>query len=329
MNVVDYVMSFVQVMKALRVQNKYKHTFLLPYIESLENKFGGSFTAEQKFKIEKYYGVFIPAILCSSYKNLYGSELNERERKRASLFGILTPIGDDLFDVDKLSIDKITALSFEPEVYNANLFSEKVTKEIQGFLLQDVPHKAAYLKASKAVLDIQVETAAQLNPGIQQSEIERITYTKGAVSVIIYHQCLDVIADDQMLDALFYIGSLYQLGNDLFDVYKDTRDHIYTLPNTCTNFVSLRSKFIERVKEQNKKIMALPYPTKRKERFCIIMNSINARSLVAIDEWIKLEKKEGGPIDFKNKTRKELIIDMEKPRLIFKWLYYTWQLPKI
>ena len=59
------------------------------------------------------------------------------------------------------------------------------------------------------------------------------------------------------------------------------------------------------------------------------MNSINARSLVAIDEWIALEKKEGGKIDFANKTRKDLIIDMEKPRLFLKWLYYTWQLPKL
>ena len=329
MNVMDYVMSFVQVMKAIRVQNKYKHSFLLPYIEILENKFGGSFTAEQKFKIEKYYGVFIPAILCSSYKALYGMKLNDSERKRATLFGILTPVGDDLFDVDKLSIDKITSLTFDPESYNATLFSEKVTKEVQGILLQQVPNKAAYLAASKNVLDIQVETEKQLNPSIQQSEIEHITYTKGAVSVIIYHQCLDVVADEQMLDALFHIGSLYQLGNDLFDVYKDTRDHIYTLPNTCTNFAALRTKFIQRVKEQNHKIMSLPNPLKRNKRFSIIMNSINARSLVAIDEWIALEKKEDGKIDFANKTRKDLIIDMEKPRLFLKWLYYTWQLPRI
>ncbi|MFM2439793.1 MAG: hypothetical protein RLZ16_792, partial [Bacteroidota bacterium] len=235
----------------------------------------------------------------------------------------------DLFDVDKLPIDKITALTFEPDTYNANLFSEKVTKEIQGFMLNNVPHKAAYIAASKAVLDIQVETEKQLSATISQAEIENITYTKGAVSVIIYHQCLDIVADQPMLDALFYIGSLYQLGNDLFDVFKDTRDHIYTLPNTCADFVTLRSKFIERVKEQNKKIMALPYPLKRKNRFSIIMNNVNARSLVAIDEWIALEKKCGGQIDFKNKTRKELIIDMEKPRLIIKWLYYTWQLPKL
>ena len=60
-------------------------------------------------------------------------------------------------------------------------------------------------------------------------DLRRITYTKGAVSVVIYHQCLDEPASEQMLDTLFYIGSLYQVGNDLFDLYKDVRDNIYTL----------------------------------------------------------------------------------------------------
>lgn len=329
MNVFDYIQSFIQVIKELQIQRKFNESFLLPYVNELEKKYDGKFSPEQKFKIEKYYGIFIPTILCSSYKKLVGLNLSPSERKRASLFGILTPVGDDLFDVDKLSIEKITALTFDPKNYHATLFSEKVTKEIQEYLLESVPDKTTYLNASKAVLDIQVETKKQLNPNIQKVDLERITFTKGAVSVIIYHQCLDKIADKKMQDALYTIGSLYQWGNDLFDVYKDSRDGIYTLANTCSNFKKLRTEFLERLKEQNKKIMLLPYDYAKKARFCIIMNSINARNLVAIDEWISLEKKSGGTIDFIKKTRKELIIDMERPKLILKWLYYTWKLPKL
>jgi hypothetical protein len=74
--------------------------------------------------------------------------------------------------------------------------------------------------------------------------MRRITYTKGAVSVIIYHQCLDEAADKQMLEVLFLIGSLYQLGNDLFDLYKDVRDNIYTLVNTCKDYNLFKKEFI-------------------------------------------------------------------------------------
>jgi hypothetical protein len=170
--------------------------------------------------------------LCSSYKRLYGKALSNDERKRATLFGILTPVGDDLFDIDKLDKESIQQITFHPETFNAKTFSTHVAKEIQTYLLNTVPHKQEYLKASKDVLDIQVETIKQTNPNISKDEMRRITYTKGAVSVIIYHQCLNEAADMQVQEVLFLIGSLYQLGNDIFDLFKDVRDNIYTLVNT-------------------------------------------------------------------------------------------------
>jgi hypothetical protein len=71
----------------------------------------------------------------------------------------------------------------------------------------------------------------------------------------------------------------------------------------------------------------LPYQKNEKEKFSIIINSINARSLVAIDEWTRFQEKYGRDVELKKFNRKELIIDMEKPRLFLKWLWYTWLLP--
>jgi hypothetical protein len=202
-----------------------------------------------------------------------------------------------------------------------------VAKEIQAFLIQDVPHKAEYLLAAKNVLDIQIETVKQNNPAIAQQELERITYTKGAVSVVIYHQCLDEIADEKMKEVLFLIGSLYQLGNDIFDLYKDVRDHIYTLINTCDDFPAFRTSFLERIQLQNRKIMELPYAEKNKKEFCFVMNTINARSLVALDQFIKTQKKAGKKPDWWQLQRRDMIVDMEKPRNFLKWLYYAYTLP--
>lgn len=328
MNILSYISAFRQVYKEVKIQKRYNHTFLLPYLTELENKYHGSFQAEQRKKITDYYGLFITSFLCSSYKKLYGKILTEAERKRATLFGILTPVGDDLFDIDKLSHSDIERITFEPHLYDATTFSAHVAKEIQTFLLQTVPHKEAYLKASKDVLDIQVETAKQTNPGITKEEIERITYTKGAVSVIIYHQCLDDAASEQMLEALYYIGSLYQLGNDIFDLYKDVRDNIYTLINTCTDYVQLKQQFTERVIKQNQCIVALPYAQRDKDIFCIIMNTINARSMVALNQFIAFEKKHGKP-DWWKLQRKDMIVDMEKPFNLLRWFYYIWKLPRL
>ncbi len=329
MNFFRYISIANKVYHEIKIQKRFNKTFLVPYLDELEEKYYGKFQTEQRNKILKYYGLFITSFLCSSYKRLYGKVLSDEERKRATLFGILTPVGDDLFDIDKLNKESIRQITFEPEAFNATTFSSKVAKEIQTFLLQTVPHKEAYLKASKDVLDIQVETIQQTNPAISKDEIKRITYIKGAVSVIIYHQCLNEAADEQIREVLFLIGSLYQLGNDIFDLYKDVRDNIYTLVNTCEDYVQFKEDFIERVKLQNKKIYALPYAKKDKEDFCIVMNTINARSFVAIDQFINTQKKYNCKINWWKLERKDMIVDMEKKKNIIKWLRYVTGLPKL
>ncbi|MEP7237176.1 MAG: hypothetical protein ABI685_04915 [Ferruginibacter sp.] len=329
MRLLKYLHTALKIYREIKIQKRYNSVFLLPYLQYLEAKYAGKFKEEQKQKILNYYGLFITSFLCSSYKRLRGKTLSDDERKSATLFGILTPVGDDLFDEDKLDIESIKTITYTPENYTAVSFSSAVAKEIQTFLLQHVHHKEAYLQAAKEVLDIQIETVKQTKPDISLREMEYITYTKGAVSVIIYHQCLDDVADEQLKEALFSIGSLYQLGNDIFDLYKDVRDNIYTLINTCDDFVNFRKSFLEKVALQNKKIMALPYPEKNKKEFCFVMNTINARSVVALDQFVHMQHKAGKKIDCWQLQRKDMIVDMEKPRNLLKWLYYAYKLPAI
>jgi hypothetical protein len=329
MNLFSYISAFSKIYKEIKVQKQFNKDFLIPCLDELEKKYCGHFQPEQRVKILNYYGLFITSFLCSSYKRLYGETLDYNERKRATLFGILTPVGDDLFDVDKLDIESIRTITYHPENFTATTFAAHVAKEIQSYLLQNVPHKTEYLQVSKNVLEIQVETVKQTDSNISKEEMERITYTKGAVSVIIYHQCLNNIANAQMKEVLFLIGSLYQLGNDIFDLYKDVRDNIYTLINTCDDFVLFKDKFLERVQLQNQKIMELPCIEKNKKEFCIVMNTINARSVVALDQFIRLQKKMGHKIDWWKLQRKEMIVDMEKPRNFLKWFYYIWRLPTL
>ncbi len=329
MNFLRYISIAIKVYREIKIQKQFNKSFLIPYLAELEKKYNGKFQPEQKKKILNYYGLFITSFLCSSYKRLYGKILSNDERRRATLFGVLTPVGDDLFDIDKLHNESIRQITFQPETFAATTFSAHVAKEIQTYLLQTVPHKQEYIKASENVLNIQVETEKQTHATISKEEVQRITYTKGAVSVIIYHQCLNKVADEQMLEVLFLIGSLYQLGNDIFDLYKDVRDNIYTLVNTCDDYVQFKKDFIERVKLQNNKIYALPCSEKDKQDFCIVMNTINARSLVAIEQFVSTQKKYSNKINWWQLKRKDMIVDMEKPRNVLKWLRYAYKLPKL
>jgi hypothetical protein len=75
--------------------------------------------------------------------------------------------------------------------------------------------------------------------------------------------------------------------------------------------------------------MALPYPQKQKQEFCIVMNTINARSMVALDQFIAFEKKKGQKINWWQLERKDMIVDMENPFNFLKWFYYIWKLPRL
>ena len=96
-------------------------------------------------------------------------------------------------------------------------------------------------------LQIQLKTIKQTDPIIEDEELIRITFAKGGHSVIIYHQIMEKPANEAMWKTLFYVGSLMQFGNDLFDMYKDLRDGITTLADKCPDYKELRLLFMERV----------------------------------------------------------------------------------
>ncbi|MDB5247113.1 MAG: hypothetical protein JWQ40_1507 [Segetibacter sp.] len=324
-----YVSTLYRLQKELKKQQAYINTFLNPYLNDLQKNHDGSFQDEQLKKIRKYYGLFIPTILCSSYKQLYKQSFTEAERKRATLFGILTPVGDDLFDIDKLEADAIKEITYHPERYDAKNFSAKVAKDIQSFMLSDVPFKDEYLEAAKNVFEIQLETIKQTDASITDEELERITYAKGGYSVIIYHQIMDRPASEAMWKVLFYVGSLMQFCNDLFDIHKDRRDGIITLPDRCTDFKKLRALFEARVRECNRLIYTLPFKQKKKMEFSIAMSQVISRGYVAFDQLMRLEKQYGKPLPFEKLTRKQLICDMELPSNTLRWLYYAYKVPHL
>lgn len=329
MIIFSYLRTMIRFRKELKEQQHFIRTYLNPYLEELQKKYNGAFDEEQLKKIRSYYGLFIPTILCSSYKHLYNEKYTDAERKRATLFGILTPVGDDLFDIDKLNVDEINEITYRPEMYDARTFSANVAKEIQTFMLKEVPYKNEYLEAARIVFEIQLETVKQTNSGIEDEELQRITFAKGGHSVIIYHQILNEPASEKMLEVLFYVGSLMQFSNDLFDMFKDLRDGIVTMPDRCADYRKLKQLFVERVKACNRLIYALPYKQHRKEQFAVAMHFIISRSVVVLNKMIKLEKQLERPLNYQKLTRQQLICDMEKTGNILEWLYYSFKLPTL
>jgi hypothetical protein len=329
MSLLNSVYAFIQLKKEINKQKAYNKAFLHPFVEQLEIKYKGKFRDGQLKKIFKYYGLFIPSVLCASYKQLQNKPFTKNERKLATLFGILTPVIDDLFDIDKLPLEDIRTITYSPHLYDPKTFTAAVAKDVGIYLLENVKHKTAFEEAVTNIFETQVETLRQADVQLPDEELESLTYAKGGYSVILYHQLLDDVADDKMQDALFYIGSLMQFANDAFDIYKDIQEGVITLTTNCDDYVRLKEKYIARIKQTNDAINKLPYSRNRKKQFTIKMYGIIAQGLVALDNMIKLQKDLGAPLDCKKLNRKQLVVDMQKPANVIRWMFYTYTLPSL
>jgi hypothetical protein len=303
----------IVIYKELRAQKKYINDIVEPYLNKLEVRHNGLFTKYQRFKITSSYCLYVPVIVCYSVSRLIGQPISQEQRKSATMMGLITPLYDDLLDELNLTPNQIEQLTTAPENYQSDVFLVNAVKEIGIDLNNSAFDKAAYLHVSKDVLQVQINTIEQFNPNISSDELQKITWDKAMISFVYYYTHLFGTPTKEMREAL----------------YKDCQGKSYTLANTCQDFSNLKTFFFEKNKELFQKVSALPYPKKDKEYFMIRMLLIICSGLVAINYMIKLEKIKGKPVNWFTLSRKELVIDMEKPKNLILWFLSLWKLMRL
>ncbi len=329
MDLYHYFNTAIIFYKELTFQKKYINEQIKPYLNYLEEKHKGNFTDFQRHKILNYYCLYIPSVVCFSYKKLLGQSFTESDRIAASKMGLITPIYDDLFDELKLDSKQIELLTNNPDSFESDIFLTKIVKEVLIDLIDTSYDKAAFQKVNSEMFKIQIDSMEQFNPAISKSELYRITWTKGMLSWVFYYTHLFGNPDEKMNEIFYEYGGLSQLCNDIFDIYKDCRVKNYTLANTCTDFNEMKLLYLQKVRIINNKINELTYPNSKKNYFKLVILALIASTMVAIDYHIQTEKKKGKNINWFELERSLLVIDMSKPKNMFKLLYNIWKLAAI
>lgn len=329
MNIFLFIGSAHTAYKDVKIQKKYLRETIVPYLANLENTYNGNFSAHQKFKILNYYGLLTPVILCINFRRLHNQPFTDAERQSATFTGLSTCVLDDLFDDRQTSIEQIRKITLEPDTVLAKGFFENAARKISSFLLHTAADKTAYKAIIEKMLEIQAESLRQFDPEISSSDLVRITYEKAAFSFTFYATHMMGEVSEAFNEVLYHIGGLQQYCNDLQDILKDAHQKIVTPANLCRDFTAFRIEFIEKIRVQNQKIMALPFPRKNKEQFCIMMSTIHAAAVAFIDILIKIEKKKGKGLDWNEFTRQDLMFDHEKMSNTIKWFYYIMKLSKL
>lgn len=313
---------YLALYRNLKFQKSFVSKTILPDIALAEEHNDGSLDSDDFRKITNYYALGVPAILGESFCSLRGKSMSEDERLALTWFGAATGLFDDFFDKRNMPEDYIRKILSVPEDISAESSFERLSLD---FYLKALAHTAdaALLKhALLQVFEAQILSKRQVDQAIETGEIRHITYQKGGASILLYRSVFGECTNEEERQMLMKIGGLGQLENDIFDVYKDSRDGIRTLATTEKNISNLRKTFTSLAEEVAGLVYNTAYPYKNKKKFLGIVSLVVSKGFVCLDKLERIERKTNNTFTPESYRREDLICDMEKPLNFIRSIHY-------
>ena len=313
---------FLNLICDLRKQKEFMKHQIAPLLNKAKSNNDGSLTEKDFLKINKYYGLAVPAILGEAFCRLRGKHMTNSERWVSTSQGIITGLFDDFFDDLKLPKDYIISMVEQPEAITPKSSNENLFLDFYLSALHKAAHPELIKRQLLLVHMAQVQSVEQENPAIDKKRIWEITKLKGGHSVLFYRTAFDNVPVAGEKAALYQLGSLMQYENDLFDIYKDAKGNIATMPTTSVKVLELRALYNIQIKLFIELCYKMDYPNNQVEQFLNKVMPVINRGFVCLDQYQQLEKRNGDEFDVASFSRKQLICDMEKLQNLFRTLRY-------
>ncbi len=317
-NIIKYPILFFSILRFSYRQKKFIKKTLLKDIE--EAKIGKDQSLNEKDfnKIKSYYGIGVP-ILGEMLCFLRGVKMTCPEKESLTYLGGLTGLFDDFFDEKDTPEKHIMELITHPTIELCKNSNEQLFVKFCLKLLSNTNSNLIKEYALK-VYSAQILSKKQTDPNISREEIIDITKKKAGLSILCYRAALSNNISDLEKDMLYLVGYLLQLANDIFDIYEDYQEGVFTLATIEKSITNLRSEYISILNETYKLIEKTNFRKQNKRNFSRYIAIIACRGLVCLDQLVKLE--ENGLFEVSKYNRKDLICDMEKFRNIISWANY-------
>lgn len=268
----------------------------------------------------KLYGISIPALLGEAFCSFCNMPYSEKERSAITYFAMLTGPFDDLFDRHEMTDTQISQLLEMHQTDNA-----------QGKLLQYFFRKgmetAAQTEIAKqtAMRVFAAQSAARAQKSIltKREILKQLSYEKGGASMLFYRCVLPENMHNPDDELVHQLGATGQLANDIFDIYKDLQEGIFTFANQCISIQQLRNEYQQQLQHIATLIQQSKNNLESAKTFALQCAPVLTRALVALDHYEKACIHTNGSFEPAKLTRKQLICDMEKPANIFKMIHYA------
>lgn len=295
------------------------------YIQKLERDFGAKLNSSVVKRTVVSFGGFIP-LASNAFTRLRNRTSNLGERERLLLYFLCSAIFDDFTDKKELSSDDLYQISFHPEEYQPKRIEEKIFLHAHLKLRAYVKNKTLYHSVVTELFQVQKDSANQFNSFLSEDELKHITFTKGGSSTLLCHFYLDLDASEIEQKCWRQLGVLFQLTDDLLDIYDDLQVGQETLPIRIKDVHVMTDFFEEQMEIMKNLIAKLPFPYKSKEQMVFSIASICSVGWIALHQLSTIQGDQSEIANIKAVERKALIVDMAKiSNLLFctKFTYDT------
>jgi hypothetical protein len=293
-------------------------------IKKIEIKNNIALDSELKKRIQ-FYSIFVPVMLGIGFQILNGKYLSKTDKRRLVLASAITPLFDDFFERDNLSVDNLKSFLNTQNFNSYNNGEEELLHLLYAELKPLLIDEVLFLEKSTTVFMAQLQAQKQVEfENLTATELEQITFNKGGYSAQLFWYLNSNDNSEIKAKIVFQLGALIQFADDIFDLWFDLKAGCITIVNKATSIKNLRLGFINQIQFFCKLVFSLEYSENRKILFLEYQLFFISRALVALNQLEKVVMSKSLPFKTNLHTRQELVCDMQKYSNIKSWIkeYY-------
>ena len=307
--------SFVRLGRVIFIDNRRRTHTLLRELQGVLDPYDLQLPADLQKRIFVYTA--ISAITNHWFSLLRGWPPTAAEERDALYLGAFSPLTDDLMDGTGQTFDEL--ISRPGSETPIHILFHYVAAKLQPVRSQ-LPLFDHYYRQSQHA---QNASLRQLDrQPLDLDTLIRITFDKGGYTTNLHRMVLQNPPVPGEEEAWYTLGSILQLLNDLFDVYKDHQQGVQTLVTRTADMHFVSRKLQELEDTFRRQFFALDYPPGGKAAAYRAMMAVVSRGRVALAQYRRLQGDEAH-LDIGAFPRKPLIVDMERPRNVWQNILET------
>ncbi len=304
MSFIKTIQAYLYLGKVVFINNK-KNT--AAFTESLRSK-GFQIDEQLEKDILKY--TVQSSLTNAWFTTLTNTKISDKQKELALFLGAITPVSDNLTDQYELEYKDVWHAVQNINEDSPNLY--KLARHLyDGMTALANP---VFMHFINKTMEAQDESLLQLKTETLSTEkLQQITFDKGGYSTLLYRSMLDknFVAGEE--ETIYLLGSILQLTNDAFDVYKDYTNKQQTLFTNTKDITPLREMYMQKVSTFIAAFRALDYSKKNIEKTLHQVMTVISRGVLSINQLLSAQQTTNNIFKIEKYERRQLICDMEKP----------------